>query len=300
MNTIATNHPTARASTRPLASPLANAQADWWPPGTLMALDFVNRRYMADAKAYGTFTSVPGVGVSRSSRAWGLTVAEIPVTAAIDEPLIVPARGLLSEPAATRLNDINLLEATIIGGNTDIAAITTTLPDGTSGTAYRVTMPAMGGTFVNITDVLPAADYTIQVWAKATGGPDMAFALAAGGSLLLLESTLGWHLFSLTQAALGGVAATINNHFDTFATDVLFVWPDVQAGSQASPILEPGSTATRAAAAIEISGITSIPGIAVDHAFTATFEDATTSPLIASGGTLTIPVSAKAYSLITG
>ena len=253
---------------------------------------------MAGGAEVAALAQVPGFAVARATPAWGLDAQDIPLEAGPDEALVVPGRGLLHEPAAARLNHTDFSEASL-GMNTAVTPLVTTLPDGSTGTAWRIAMPAAGGTFANLTGALPLTVHTIQVWVRdaQAGAPD--FALGAGGSPEQLTAGSGWTRFAVTQMS-AGQAATLNNRFDTFATDVIAVWPDVQEGGPGSPILAPGATATRAAASISIAGLTALNGITAGHVFTATFEDGSTAPLAASGGTLTFPAAALAYRSIIG
>jgi hypothetical protein len=123
--------------------------------------------------------------------------------------------------------------------------------------------------------------------------------LAAGGLPIEYTAANVWQLFQLEQPA-SGFAATINNRFDTFATDILVVWPDVQQGSLSSPILAPGQTAVRAEASITVSDINTNFGLPADHGFDVIYEDGSTTTLTAVAGDLTIPVSTKAYRSIVG
>lgn len=284
-----------------LSSRLATGKGGWWPAGATLALDFANDRYMAGENSFAAFSDVPGVSVTRATSAWALTPQNLPMAAGVDEALIVPHRGLVSEVARTRLNPLDVTTSTFgTGANTSVSAVQTTLPDGTSGTAYRLVMPATGSTFLNLSLALASGTYAVQVWIRHPDlGTDPQFALAAGGLPIEYTATNVWQLFKLEQSA-GGFAATINNRFDTFATDVLVVWPDVQQGPLSSPILAPGQTATRAEASITVADISTNWGLPPDHTFEITYEDGSTTTLTAIAGDLTIPVSIKAYRSIVG
>jgi len=294
---------------RQLTAPLANSPATgltlgdgvWWPSGAKLALDFAGGRYMAGGTRYTAFADVPDSSVTRSTKAWGLTLGDIPMEADIDEALIVPSRGLLTEPPATRLNPQDLAGPLFgTGSSTTVTPTQTVLPDGSVGTAYRVQMPAGPQTFLVVAPAAVSGIHNIQVWARAAGdGSNPNFALGAGSTPVVFTSTESWDLYDLEQMA-NDMTPTINNRFDTFATDVLFVWPDVQQGPLASPILAPGMTASRAAAVVELSNIDAHWGMSPDHTFNVTYEDDTTAALSAVGGALTIPVSTKAYRSIFG
>ncbi|MEP0070016.1 hypothetical protein [Pyruvatibacter sp.] len=256
---------------------------------------------MAGENSIAAFSSVPGVNVTRTTSAWALTPQNLPIAAGVDQALIVPQRGLVSEVARTRLNPLDVTTSTFgTGANTSVSAVQTTLPDGTSGTAYRLVMPAAGSTFLNLSLALASGTYAIQTWIRrADMGADPQFALAAGGLPIEYTATNVWQLFQLEQAA-SGLAATINNRFDTFATDVLVVWPDVQQGPLSSPILTPGQSAVRAEASITVTDINTNLGLPPDHTFEVVYEDGSTAALTAAAGDLTIPVSTKAYRSIVG
>lgn len=294
---------------RHLTSPLAQSATSglmlgdgvWWPSGAQLALDFAGGRYMAGGLRYAGFSDVPGCSVSRSTKAWGLTSDDLPIEAAADEALVIPLRGLLTEPSATRLNPQDLAGPLYgTGSNTTVTTIQTTLPDGTVGDAYRLQMPVGPQTFLVVAPAAASGLHSIQVWARSTGDGSLPlFALGAGGVPVEFSSSEQWLLYRLEQTATGQ-APTINNRFDTFATDVMFVWPDVQQGPLASPILAPGMTASRAAASITVSDIDTQWALPPNHTFDVTYEDDTTASLSAAAGTLTIPVSTKAYRSIIG
>ncbi|MEQ8746955.1 hypothetical protein [Pyruvatibacter sp.] len=296
-----TTHAPARHATSPVSQPLAARRRAWWPTDAVLAFDFSAGLYMAGGTAYAGFTSVPGITVDRATPAWALTPFDIPVAAGPHQPLIVPLRGLIHEPARTRLNPQAIAASTFgIGANSTVAPVTTTLPDGSTGTAYRIQFPAIGNTFANLTTALSSGTHSHQIWVRDnSAGISQQFALGAGTWPQVYIATQQWKRFAVTQQATG-ISATISNGFDTFATDVLVVWPDVQAGAIGSPILAPGATATRDAAVIELTSVSSLPGLTLDHSFTATFEDGSTTTLTASGATLTIPVAAQPYRSIIG
>ncbi|GAA6157477.1 hypothetical protein NBRC116588_29500 [Pyruvatibacter sp. HU-CL02332] len=256
---------------------------------------------MADENSIAAFSNVPGVNVTRTTSAWALTPQNLPIAAGVDQALIVPQRGLVSEVARTRLNPLDVTTTTFgTGANTSVSAVQTTLPDGTSGTAYRLVMPAAGSTFLNLSDAFASGAHSIQAWIKQAGVvAEAKFGLGVGALPVERTSTQDWQLFQLEQSA-GGFAATINNRFDTFATDVLVVWPDVQQGPLSSPILTPGQTAMRAEASIAVTDINTNFGLPPNHEFDVTYEDGSTTTLAAVAGDLTIPVSTKAYRSIVG
>ncbi|MDW3099254.1 MAG: hypothetical protein R8J41_14235 [Alphaproteobacteria bacterium] len=256
---------------------------------------------MANENSIAAFSNVSGVNVTRTTSAWALTPQNLPIAAGVDQALIVPQRGLVSEVARARLNPLDVTTTTFgTGANTSVSAVQTTLPDGTSGTAYRLIMPATGSTFLNLSLALTSGTYAIQAWIRRPNlGSDPQFALAAGGLPIEYTATEEWLLFRLEQSA-SGFAATINNRFDTFATDVLVVWPDVQQGPLSSPILTPGPTAMRAEASIAVTDINTNLGLPPDHTFEVVYEDDSTTTLTAAAGDLTIPVSTKAYRSIVG
>jgi len=256
---------------------------------------------MAGGARYLAFADVPGSSVSRPTKAWGLASGDVPIESGVDEALVVPLRGLLTEPSAIRLNPQDLAGPLFgTGSSTTVVPTHTVLPDGSVGTAYRVQMPAGPQTFLVIAPAIASGMHNIQVWARAAGdGSEPSFALGAGNTPVVFTSTENWKLYDLEQTA-NGMTPTINNRFDTFATDVMFVWPDVQQGPLASPILAPGMTALRAAASITVSDIDTQWALPPNHTFDVTYEDDTTASLSAAAGTLTIPVSTKAYRSIIG
>ena len=287
--------------THSLSSRLAIANEGWWPAGATLALDFANDRYMAGENSIAAFSNVSGVNVTRTTSAWALTPQNLPIAAGVDQALIVPQRGLVSEVARARLNPLDVTTTTFgTGANTSVSAVQTTLPDGTSGTAYRLIMPATGSTFLNLSDAFASGAHSIQAWVKQAGVlAEAKFGLGVGALPVERTSTQDWQLFQLEQSA-SGFAATINNRFDTFATDVLVVWPDVQQGPLSSPILTPGQTAIRAEASIIVTDINTNFGLPADHGFDVIYEDGSTTTLTAVAGDLTIPVSTKAYRSIVG
>lgn len=291
----------ASALAHALSSDLAAGTRAWWPDGATLAFDFANDRYMAGKTHISEFSGVPGVSVTRDTSAWALTPEQVPLEAAVNEALIVPHRGLVSESARTRLNPIDITTSTFgTGANTSVTSVQTNLPDGTTGTAYHLVMPATDSTFMNLSGALTLGTHSIQAWIKQAGVVEESkFGLGAGSLPVEYTSTDDWQRFQLEQTA-GGFAATINNRFDTFATDVLAVWPDVQQGSLSSPILSPGSTASRAEATITVADIDTRWGLPPDHTFAVTYEDGSVTTLTTIAGDLTIPVSTKAYRSIVG
>lgn len=297
--------PPANQATGPLShllsSRLAIGKGGWWPVGATLAFDFANDQYMAGQNSIAAFSDVPGVSVTRATSAWALTSQNVPIAAGLDQALIVPQRGLVSEAARTRLNPLDVTTNTFgTGANTSVSSVQTILPDGASGTAYRLVMPATGSTFLNLSNAIASGFHSIQAWVKQAGvAADARFGLGVGALPIERTSTQDWQLFRLEQSA-SGLAATINNRFDLFATDVLVIWPDVQQGPLSSPILAPGQTAVRAAATITVADISSHWGLPPDHTFEVIYEDDSTTTLTAVAGDLTIPVSAKAYRSILG
>lgn len=207
----------------------------------------------------------------------------------------------------------------------DIAAISGTLridlSDATGTTTFNApgsySIPFAGGAtdrFLRVVRHVPDLDATIsrlslrpvrsgphtaQLWLRAASPHAPAsLSLGAFASPQPVVAEAAWAHRSVVQTAAGMPARIARA--GTAAADVLAVWPDVQAGAAASPILAPGVAASRAEASIAIAGLDAIAGIAADHVFTATFEDGATAPLAAAGGTLTIPSSPLAYRSIAG
>lgn len=255
---------------------------------------------MVGGTPYANLEMVPDLTIQRASKAWGLTTAGFPVGAEIDTPVVVPGRGLVVDPPATRLNDLHVSLANVIGSNTTVTPVTTTMPDGSIGTAWRIQMPASGGTFVNLTGLLSSTTHTTQVWIRDGGAGNEKYGIGAGNTPVEYSATPGWQHVVQSHVASGSQAATINNRFDLFATDIIVAWPDVQQNEPTSPILEPGSSATRAATNIQFNDITTINNLPPNHQFDVVYEDGTGATLTAVDGVLTIPVAAKAYRSLIG
>ncbi|MAU22534.1 MAG: hypothetical protein CMH13_18725 [Martelella sp.] len=263
---------TITVSASPYKAANAAGGAGW--PGAL--LDFSGDHYrltanadIENASAEAIWYPAPSVGFSdvvtftRAGAATYIDANGFLQVAASGAPRFdnsTGRRGLLLEPSATNLcvnKNVSLLEA---GANTIVTPMPGEIgPDGVTGNVYRVQLPAEGNTFVRLANVVGGSQTAVSAYVKQYDPGSRQFAFGFDGSVNnLFEATTDWARYESTGTAGVGSIALVNNISfavsDTYASDILVAFPQVEAGSRAtSYIPTSGSAVTRPADRAQLS-----------------------------------------------
>ncbi len=237
--------------------------------GSTLSLDFttgvLDPRLTFTRSTTGTFINSSGY----------VTSAAINAPRFDYDPTTLQPRGLLIEGSATNLarrsDDFN---TTVTDGTQWVAAgytagtLSTTLPDGTTGNARRISIASGSGSFrsADIT-VTASTAYTFSFWARNNGGSQARFRVwnvTAGSSIVDYTQSINnyvsqigganntsstWVRVSVQFTTPAGCTAiyVYPTSSDAGTVDLLIWGAQVEAGSVSSYIPTVASTATRAA-----------------------------------------------------
>jgi len=245
--------------------------------GSTLSLDFTTG--VLDSRL--TFTrSTTGTYINSSGY---VTSAAINAPRFDYDPTALTAKGLLIEGSATNLavrsDDFNTTVSDGTQWNTSgytAATLSTTLPDGTTGNARRLTMPSGSGSFRSSTITVTASTaYTFSFWARNNGGSQARFRVwnvTAGSSIVDYTQSINnyvsqigganntsstWVRVSVQFTTPAGCTAiyVYPCSSDSGTVDLLIWGAQVEAGSGASSYIQTvASTGTRAGDSCVMTG----------------------------------------------
>ncbi|MDD3021193.1 MAG: hypothetical protein PHX61_09500 [Alphaproteobacteria bacterium] len=175
------------------------------------------------------------------------------------DPVTHSPKGILIEERRTNLLT-NTQIITAVPTNGTLTFMPSEIgPDGVTGHVYRLQLPASSGTYLSFGNGVGATS-TFSIYVRQYGG-DKNF------SLLLNSSTSGptktatsqWIRYSESYISSAGING-INNADDSFATDVLIAFPQLEQGGFATSFIPTTSTVvTREKDIFNIPYIPSLP-----------------------------------------
>ena len=232
----------------------AAAAPEWWMPGAALALDFAGGRYMRGGAAR---TRSAVLSALRTGALSAFDASGNLVTAAEDEPLILPGTGYF--PNAQRTNDTDYANLALLarGANTTVTFMPEEAgPDGKTGAVYRVRFPAAGGSYLSFNDYgASSAARSSRVWTKANG-PDNRYQHYRDGTQVSPLKTAGAEWAATDFSATGAATWGISNGDDSYATDILIWMPYVGAGAfYPSPLVVPPAATVYATSAKLVQGV---------------------------------------------
>lgn len=284
--------------------------SSWWPDGAVMALDFVNGRYMREQQAVDLTTAM---SFSRASSKLARNRAGLVSSFASSVPAMTDA-GLSVEPAATNLSlHANQFDhAWWSKENTAIVPDAIASPAGDMG-ADKVVATGAGATTHGFYKSGLIAFSTQRVFAKAGelqwlavrhGGIDTWFDLGsgtigtvgAGREASMEDYGDGWYLCQAVNTATPNPGYTyrlgVADNTSAFVADGvggLYLWcSEARTGVHpkgSSPIVTEASTATRAADVVDLH----LPSAA--ESMVVRFDDGTTQAISGVSGDYRLPTN---------
>lgn len=224
-------------------------------PGATYGFDFANNYYQVGTNRVGGLTSISGISVSRSSVGYAADTSGL-LTSFASGVARRTNKGLLIEDARTNIvvRCRHLTNASWVKTSTT-AALDQIGADGVASSASSLTATGANGTCLQTTSVSSSARAQSAFVKRLVGTGTIEMTMDNGATWTAIVPTSSWVQYAIPTQTLANpvVGFRIATSGDSIAVDFV---QNENGTTASSPILTTGTTATRAADDITITGVT--------------------------------------------